>query len=152
MMNHKNRNGSLGLGVMALFVAIGLGGLTSPVGAQEPEVAADPLKAALFAPELIMKHRRAIDLDDEQRDAISRLIRDLQGRVVGYQWELLDDMQALTDVLDGPRVDLDLALDRMGNVLDKEKQVKQAHLELLVRIKNVLTLEQQTRLRELRNP
>ncbi len=38
---------------------------------QAPAVQADPLFDALFPPELIMQHRRAIGLTDEQRDAIS---------------------------------------------------------------------------------
>ena len=111
----------------------------------------DPLAAVLFEPELIMQHRRAVNLTDEQRDAITRLIEELQGRVVGLQWQLLDEMQALSEILEGPRVDLDRAMDRMGEVLDIEGEIKRRHLELLIRIKNVLTPEQQdelTRLRE----
>ncbi len=111
----------------------------------------DPLALVLFEPELIMQHRRAVDLTDEQRDAITRLIEELQGRVVGLQWQLLDEMQALSEILEGPRVDLDRAMDRMGEVLDIESEIKRRHLELLIRIKNVLTAEQQdelTRLRE----
>ena len=49
-----------------------------------------------------------------------------------------------------PRVDLDRALDQMDRVLDTEKEIKQAHLEMLVRIKNLLRPEQQRRLEELR--
>ena len=97
-----------------------------------------------------MQHRRAIGLTDEQRDAISRMIQDLQGRVVRLQWELLDEMQQLTDVTRPPRVDLDRALDQMGSVLDTEREIKEAHLEMLVRIKNLLSAEQQRRLEELR--
>ena len=60
-------------------------------------------------------------------------------------------MQHRSDTLEGTRVDLDLALDQMDDVLETEKNIKQAHLELLVRIKNLMTPEQQailTRLRE----
>ncbi len=121
--------------------------------AQEPEeseLAEDPLFATLYAPELIMQHRRAIGLDDEQRDAISRLIGDLQGKVLSLQWELLDEVQQLAEITGRPRVDLDEALDEIGDVLDKEKEIKTAHLEMLVRIKNLLRPDQQARLEELR--
>jgi len=97
-----------------------------------------------------MQHRRSIGLNDEQRDAISRLISDLQGRVLGLQWELAAEVEELAVITGRPRVDLDRALDQMNSVLDKEKDIKQAHLEMLVRIKNILTAEQQAQLEELR--
>jgi Spy/CpxP family protein refolding chaperone len=114
-------------------------------------VQGDPIFQALFPPELIMQHRRAIALTDEQRDAISQLIQQLQGRVVRLQWELLDEMQQLTEVMSNARVDLDRALDQLDDVLETEKSIKQAHLEMLVRIKNLLTPEQQTTLDRLRS-
>ena len=124
---------------------------TSGVHAQEQQIQEDPLFSVLFTPELIMQHRRAIDLTDEQRDAISGMIQDLQGRVVSLQWELMDEVQRLTEILEGARVDLDRALDQMDSVLDTEKEIKQAHLELLVRIKNLLRPEQQAVLERLRS-
>jgi Spy/CpxP family protein refolding chaperone len=122
-----------------------------PVSAQTASPVADPIFRALYEPELIMKHRRAIGLTDEQRDAISRLIRELQGQVVSLQWELQDQTAALTGELNRPRVDLDRALDRMGRVLQTERKIKEAHLTLLVRIKNVLRPEQQASLQQLRD-
>ena len=134
-----------------LMLTVLLVGSTAPAAAQsDPPVQNDPLFSVLFPPELIMQHRRAIGLTDEQRDAISRMIQDLQGRVVRLQWELLDQVQRLTDTLEGTRVDLDLALDQMSDVLDTEKDIKESHLELLVRIKNLLTPEQQATLTRLR--
>lgn len=122
----------------------------APARAQDtPEE--DPLARHLFAPELLMQHRRAIDLTDEQRDAVSRLIQDLQGRIVSLQWELLDEMESLTEALEDPRVDLDRALDRFSGVLDRESEIKRLHLELLIRLKNLLTPEQQAALTRLRD-
>jgi Spy/CpxP family protein refolding chaperone len=136
-----------------------LGLVAAPVAssAQEPgseaaatALAEDPIFVSLYPPELIMQHRRAIGLNDEQRDAISRLIADLQGRVLAMQWELLDEIEDLAAITEGRRVDLDRAIDQMGDVLEKEKEIKQAHLEMLVRIKNLLTPEQQAMLDNLR--
>lgn len=128
-------------------------GSTAPLGAQNapPPSAEGAFEDALFAPELIMQHRRAIDLTDEQRDAISRLIQELQGKVVRLQWELLDEVEALTQTLEGDRVDLDRAMDQLNRTLNTEKEIKEAHLELLIRIKNVLRPDQQQVLRRLRN-
>lgn len=142
---------------LALAVVFALGatvGSVSPALAQQqpaPSVQADPLFEALFPPELIMQHQRAIGLTDQQRDGISRLIQDLQGRVVQLQWELLDEMQQLTQLMSATRIDLDRALDQLDNVLEREKQIKQAHLEMLARIKNLLTPDQQATLERLRS-
>ena len=78
------------------------------------------------------------------------MIGDLQGRVVRLQWELLDQMQLLAETTSAPRVDLDRSLDQMDTVLETEKEIKQAHLEMLVRIKNLLSREQQQTLEEFR--
>ncbi len=110
----------------------------------------DPIARALFEPELIMKHRRAIELTDQQRDAISRSLRELQGQVVTLQWELQEQVDALAAELARPRIDLDRAQDRMRRILQTERQIKEGHLTLLIRIKNQLTPVQQEALRRLR--
>ena len=136
---------------LAIALALCSGALATPVLAQQEQtVAEDPLFATLFPPELIMQHRRAIGLTDEQRDAISQLIGNLQGRVVRLQWDLLDEIQRLAEITTPTRVDLDRSLDQIGNVLDTESEIKQAHLEMLVRIKNLLSAEQQATLERLR--
>jgi Spy/CpxP family protein refolding chaperone len=122
--------------------------VASHVGAQASPVIDDPFAQALFEPELIMKHRRDINLTDEQRDAISRLIRELQGQVVSLQWELQDDVAGLTAELRKPRIDLDRAQDRLARVMATERKIKEAHLTLLVRIKNALRPDQQEALQK----
>lgn len=141
---------------LALTFAVGVGlAAGTPVFAQQqpaaPSLQEDPLFAALFPPELIMQHRRAIGLTDAQRDAISQMIGELQGRVVRLQWELLDEMQQLTELMSATRIDLDRAMDQLDSVLEREKSIKQAHLEMLARIKNLLTAEQQATLERLRS-
>lgn len=141
---------------LTLLIALAASLATAaPARAQQPaptpSVQEDPLFDALFPPELIMQHRRAIGLTDEQRDAISQMIQELQGRVGRLQWDLLDEMQQLTELMAVPRIDLDRALDQLDNVLETEKQIKQAHLEMLARIKNLLTPEQQATLERLRS-
>ncbi|MDH3205687.1 MAG: hypothetical protein OEO79_03705 [Gemmatimonadota bacterium] len=140
------------LGPATLYAIVILVLPLSQLAAQEPVVQDDPLFGALYTPELIMQHRRAINLTDAQRDAISQLLGQLQGRVVQLQWQLLDEMESLTQIMSARRVDLDRALDQLDNVLDTEKDIKQAHMEMLVRIKNLLSAEQQAALDRLRPP
>jgi Spy/CpxP family protein refolding chaperone len=70
---------------------------------------------------------------------------------VSLQWQLVEQVQALKETLGGTRVDQDRALDQLNRVLDTEKRIKQAHLEMLIRIKNVLRPDQQTELARLRD-
>lgn len=115
-----------------------------------PKQEADPFATVLFPPELIMQHARAIRLSDEQRAVITRHIEQLQSRVVRMQWQLSEQVQALRETLARPRVDQDRAIDQLNRVLETEKNIKQAHLEMLIRIKNVLRPEQQAELTRLR--
>lgn len=136
----------------ALLLGLSLG-LAQPASAQTtPPAVDDPIARTLFEPELIMRHRRAITLSDAQRDEITRLLGELQREVVRLQWELQDQSLALSTELQRPRVDLDRALDRMDKVMQTERQIKQAHLTLLVRIKNLLRPDQQATLTRLRDP
>lgn len=132
--------------VLVLAVSLLLpGGLS----AQTPETE-DPFGSLVFTPEEIMQHRRAIDLNGEQRDGITRLIQDLQGQLVGLQWRLLDETESVKEALEGPRVDLDRVMDRFRRALETEMEIKRIHLELLIRIKNILTPAQQEELLRLR--
>ena len=123
-----------------------------PVAAQAaPKQEQDPFAAVLFPPELIMQHARAIRLNDEQRITITKLIEQLQGRAISAQWRLAEQVQALRETLNKPKVDQDRALDQLNKVLETEKDIKKAHLEMLLRIKNVLRAEQQAELARLRD-
>ena len=135
-----------GLVMMAMLAG------SAPAAAQTaPRQEADPFATVLFPPELIMQHARAIRLNDEQRNAITRLIGQTQGRVLGLQLELMEQVATLRATLARSRVDQDQALDQLNRVLDTEKSIKKAHLEMLLRIKNVLRTEQQTELARLRD-
>lgn len=133
--------------LVALVMAFG----RVPAAAQDaPRQETDPFASVLFPPELIMQHARAIRLSDDQRRAITGQIQQVQQRVLGLQWQLAEQMQELKQTLGGSRIDQDRAIDQLNRVLETEKSIKKAHLEMLVRIKNLLRPEQQTELARLR--
>jgi Spy/CpxP family protein refolding chaperone len=120
---------------------------------QPPPQQQDPAFAQqLFAPELVMQHQAHLALSREQRDAITGAIKELQNAVVDLQWRMQEETQRLNEMLEGPSVDGAAALAQVDRVLEVERQVKKAHLLLLIKIKNTLNAEQQARLRELRYP
>ena len=133
---------------VTMLIAAATIALPGFVAAQEPPE--DLFASVLFPPELVMQHRRAIDLQRDQRNAITEAIQELQSNVVSLQWELLDETQALVEMLEGPRADEGQVLEQIDRVLAAEARIKRSQMALLVRIKNVLRVEQQERLSELR--
>ncbi|MFV2008195.1 MAG: Spy/CpxP family protein refolding chaperone [Longimicrobiales bacterium] len=133
---------------IAILLAMAAVILPGSLAGQKPPK--DPFLSVLFPPELVMQHRRAIDLQRDQRDAITEAIQELQSNVVSLQWELLDQTQALVEMLASPRADEGNVLEQIDEVLAAEARIKRSQMTLLVRIKNILTPEQQDRLSELR--
>jgi len=115
-------------------------------GAQQPPQAPDdPLARVLFPPELVMQHQQDIGLRAEQRAAITKAIQDFQGKVVDLQWRMQEQSQRLASLLEKPAVDQAAALTQVDEVLSVEREVKRAHITLLINIKNTLSAEQQAK-------
>ncbi len=121
--------------------------IAAPLAAQEPE---PDFARHLFPPELVMQHQHALRLTPEQRTSITQGIRDLQLKVVDLQWKMQDEAQKLTELVQGPRVDEVQTLAQVDRVLGLEREIKRAHMALLVRIKNLLEPRQQDTLHVLR--
>src|SRR6187399_1491960 len=118
-------------------------------GAQQPH--ADPLAENLFAPELVMQHQSEIGLTEEQREALMSEIHNAQERFAGLQERLQKEVEAMTALLRKESSDEQAALAQFDKVLDREREIKRAHLGLILRIKGKLTREQVARLREIKD-
>lgn len=112
----------------------------------QPPQPDDPLARVLFPPELVMQHQQDIALRAEQRTAITKAIQDFQSKVVDLQWRMQDQSQRLATLLEKATVDQAAALAQVDEVLGVEREVKRAHMALLIQIKNTLSAEQQARL------
>jgi Spy/CpxP family protein refolding chaperone len=97
-----------------------------------------------------MQQQRAIGLKPEQRTSITRAIQEFQTKVLDLQWQMQDETQKLSEMLDRPTVDQAAALAQIDKLLAVEREVKRAHIGLLIQIKNSLTAEQQARLAQAR--
>ena len=119
--------------------------------AQSPSPAAtDDLAQNLFTPELIVKYRQDIGLDDSQSKSLKELVQKAQGRFLDLQWDMQAEAGKLAQLLRVSRIDESAAIAQADKVLSMEREVKKAQLTLLVRIKNLLTPAQQDKLVELR--
>ncbi|MGH8674393.1 MAG: Spy/CpxP family protein refolding chaperone [Burkholderiales bacterium] len=123
-----------------------------PLSAQEAGVTPrqDPIGEHVLPPELIMQHQKAIGLSESQRNAVIGEIKRTQGRLVDVQWGLQQAVERMAELLKQEKVDEQLVLAQLDNVLAVEREVKRAHIALAVHLKNILTPEQQRMLRELR--
>jgi Spy/CpxP family protein refolding chaperone len=117
------------------------------VAAQEPE---PEFARYLFPPELVMQHQQALRLTSEQRTSITQGIRDFQLKMVELQWKMQDEAQKLTELVQEAKVDEAQTLAQVDRVLGVEREIKRAHMGLLVRIKNQLAPAQQDTLAVLR--
>ncbi len=103
----------------------------------------------LFRPEVVMRNQDAIALTQQQRDAISSAMTAAQQKLLALRWQIEAKGEAATPLFSADRVDSAPALAAAGEMMTLEDQMKQEHLSLLIAVKNVLTPEQQKKLREL---
>lgn len=120
-------------------------------GPKPPRPHQDPLADALFPPELVMRHARELALTDEQKTFMRGEINRASTRTNELQWQLQDAIEAMHETMKATLVNEQLALAQLDKVLESEREVKRAHMELTIRIKNKLTPEQQTKLQGLRH-
>jgi Spy/CpxP family protein refolding chaperone len=137
--------------VLALTV-LAIGAAAQQPTTPQPSQADDPLARVLFPPELVMQHQQDIALRAEQRAIITKAIQDFQTKVVDLQWRMQDQSQRLAALLEKATVDQAAALAQVDEVLGVEREVKRAHMTLLIQIKNALSAEQQARLAAAREP
>jgi Spy/CpxP family protein refolding chaperone len=103
----------------------------------------------LFPAEFVLRNQVALGLSTEQVASIKKQVGDTQGRLLDAKVDLGRITEQLRAALEGTKVDEAAALSLAGQAMDLEKQVKTAHLGLLIRVKNVLTEQQQDKARAL---
>jgi len=128
------------LAILLLFGAV----------AARAQQSADPIGEALFPPELVMQNQQAIGLSDQQKESLKNELRQAQQQFTDLQWKLQDEVEHIAKLVSPNIVDEKQVLAQLENVLNAEREVKRRQITLLVRIKNLLTAEQQGKLRTLR--
>lgn len=117
---------------------------------QNSQPADDPIAQNLFPPELVMKYRQEINLDEGQSKAIKEAIQKAQAKFLDLQWDAQSESGKLVQLLKARPVDENAVLAQVDQVLNREREIKKAQISLLVRIKNLLTEAQQNKLMDLR--
>jgi Spy/CpxP family protein refolding chaperone len=113
----------------------------------------DPIAQTLFPPELVMKYRLEINLDEGQSRTIKEAIQKAQTKFLDMQWDMQSEAEKLIRLLKAHPVDEAAVLAQVDQVLNREREIKKAQISLLIHIKNLLSEAQQNKLTELRqNP
>jgi len=120
--------------------------------AQPPHPPMDPLGDVMFPPDMVMQHQRELALTEDQKTFMRSEINRATTRFNDLQWQLQDALEALHETMKANSVNEQLALSQLDKVLDGEREIKRAHMELAIRIKNKLTQEQQMKLHSMRRP
>ncbi|MCC6929859.1 MAG: hypothetical protein IT359_12835 [Gemmatimonadaceae bacterium] len=110
----------------------------------------DAFAKAFFDPQLVLKHANAIGLTAQQRKAILDEMKATQVALVPLQVDMADPALELQGIIEATRVDEAKALARIDQVLKIENEVKKRQAMFVIRVKNLLTPEQQARLRAIR--
>jgi Spy/CpxP family protein refolding chaperone len=115
----------------------------------KPHSSGDPFEGAFFPPELILMAREQIGMNEEQLKAFRDRVEKAQPQSEELRSKLERESAALSTMVKQEHVDETAVLAQLDKVLDAERALKHLHVGLLAAIKNILTPEQQTKLRDL---
>ena len=121
------------------------------LAADKPDPHADPFAGAFFPPELVFLARDQIGLTQEQQDAFQDRVEKTryQSRSEELRAKLEREVAALAALAKQERVDEAAILAQLDKVLDAERELKHLHTGFGVAIKNLITSEQQAKLRKI---
>ena len=113
--------------------------------------ATELIERNFFEPELVMRNQKAIGLTGEQLKSIREEAIKIMPRFTELAWQQNDEAETLIALLDQDRPDEKKVLAQLEKLLGIENDIKRLRAGMLVRTRNVLTAEQQTQLRAIKN-
>jgi hypothetical protein len=112
-----------------------------------PKPQPDQYAACFFSPEDVMAHQADIKLQDDQRTKIAAEIGSAQAKITSLQWQLSAEQEKLHKAAQPATVDETAILKQVDRILAIEQEVKRTQMALMIRVKNTLTVDQQSKLR-----
>jgi Spy/CpxP family protein refolding chaperone len=110
----------------------------------------DPMGKAFFPPELVMQNQDAINLTEIQRNNIAKEMQNAQSEFMTLQWDLSKETEKLKSLIEIERPSEKDVLEQLEKILAVENKIKKRQIILLIRIKNLMTHEQQEKLQQLK--
>jgi Spy/CpxP family protein refolding chaperone len=133
-----------------LVIVIALASAPSaPARADGDPGGGDPIARLLYPPEALLGHTQELGLDDAQRKAIRTEVVQAQKQFLDAQLTLQEASEEMQRLLQERPVNESKALAAADQVMSLERTIKRAQLSLLIRLKNLLTPAQLTKMAEI---
>ncbi len=133
---------------VTMALALLLAGASPADGQAKPD---DAFARAFFDPQLVLKHSQALGLTPAQRRSILDELKATQIALAPLQADMAEPAMELAELIENTRVDEAKAMSKIDQVLRIENEVKKRQAIFVIRVKNILTPDQQVKLREIRD-
>ena len=110
----------------------------------------DKIGRAFFPPELVMRNQKAINLTPDQQSTIREEMRKAMPRFTELQWQLSAEEETLESLVRTDAPDEKQILAQFDKLMLVESELKRVRFALLVRLRAILTPEQQKKLEEVK--
>lgn len=133
---------------VTMALALLLAGAAPAAGQNKSD---DAFARAFFDPQLVLKHAQDLGLTPAQRRSILDELKTAQVALAPLQADMAEPAMELAELIESTRVDEAKAMSKIDQVLRIENEVKKRQAVFIIRVKNILTPEQQARLRAIRD-
>ncbi len=110
----------------------------------------DVMTENFFPPELVMRHQKELGLTADQQTAIRAEMQKTAAKLADLQWQQSAEDETMQALLKQEHPDEGEILAQLDKVMAVENDLRRAQVGNLVRLKNILTPEQQAKLTELK--
>ncbi|NNE90600.1 MAG: hypothetical protein HKN23_03045 [Verrucomicrobiales bacterium] len=104
----------------------------------------------LFPPHFIVQQAEAIGLSEEQHKKIREIVESIQTEAAPVQKKVETANREMNELLASDSPEVEEALEKLDELLDAERMMKRAQLEILIKAQGLLTAEQVGQLRQLK--
>ncbi len=108
------------------------------------------LKEVFFPPELIMGNQEFLGLEEEQKAVLKDAMKESISQSMDLQWQENAEEESMASMLKQDKIDEAKTLEQLDKLLLIENQIKKLHMGTMIKILNVLSPEQRTKLKELK--
>jgi Spy/CpxP family protein refolding chaperone len=108
------------------------------------------LNENFFTPEMVMQNQLTLNLSDEQKASIKKIMKESVVAFTDLQWQQSVKQEAMILLLKQEKIDEAKAISQLEKLLVIENEIKKLHLSSLIKVKNLLSADQQATLASLR--
>jgi Spy/CpxP family protein refolding chaperone len=110
----------------------------------------DVLRQLVPPPRLLLKHQEALELTDQQKAQLKKLIKDAHDRSLDLEFKVQEQAEKLAKMVAADKVDVSAALEQADRLMKLESELKKVRLEMLLKTKNLLSKKQLEKIDEYR--